>query len=307
MLISIVIPVYQAEKILEELIRRIKAAMEFTLGDYTVVLVDDGSTDDSWNVITKITSSHKNIRAIKLSRNFGQHHAITAGLDHCIGSWVVVMDCDLQDRPEEIKNLYLKACEGFDIVFAKRMVRKDPFFKKKSSALFYRLYSYLTGIKYDGTVANFGIYNQKVIEVLKTMREPLRAFAPMVRWVGFNKAFIEVEHGQRYAGKSTYNYRKVFHLATNIILSYSDKPLKLIIRLGLMISLLSFLIGGYYLVSYFSGKVLVSGYTSIIISIWFLGGLIILNLGVIGLYISKIFTGIKERPLYIIDKKINVD
>jgi dolichol-phosphate mannosyltransferase len=279
--------------------------MKFAYGNYHVVLVDDGSADASWGVIENICSSEKNIRAIKLSRNFGQHHAITAGLDHCTGEWVVVMDCDLQDKPEEIERLYQKAQEGYEIVFARRIHRKDSFSKKLLARIFYKIFSYLTGIKYDGKVGNFGIYSAKVIDTLKKMKEPLRAFSPMVRWVGFSKAFIEVEHGERYNGKSTYNYSKIITLASDIILSYSDKPLRLIVRMGFLISCISFLVGLYYLVQYLSGRILVSGYTSIIISIWFLGGLIILNLGVLGLYISKIFTGIKDRPLYIIDKTIN--
>ncbi len=307
MLFSIVIPVYWADNVLDELLSRLKKSMAFAGVNYQVILVDDGSEDRSWQVIEKICSAEANVAGIKLSRNFGQHHAITAGLDYCTGEWVVVMDCDLQDKPEEIQNLYQKALEGYDIVFARRINRKDAVSKKILSKLFYSIFSYLTGIKYDGTIGNFGIYNAKVIESLKKMREPLRAFSPMVRWVGFNKGFINVEHGERLQGKSTYNYSKVIALASNIILSYSDKPLKLIVRLGFIISFISFLIGIYYFIQYLSGRILVSGYASIIISIWFLGGLIILILGVIGLYISKIFTGIKNRPLYLVDKKINID
>jgi dolichol-phosphate mannosyltransferase len=216
------------------------------------------------------------------------------------------MDCDLQDRPEEIPALYNKAMEGFDIVYAQRINRKDSLVKKIFSKLFYKIYSILAGIEYDGHVANFGIYNKKVISVLRNMREPMRAFSPMVRWVGFNKAFIHVEHGRRFSGKSTYSLNKVFSLAGDIILAYSDKPLKIIIRIGFLISFVSFLIAVYYLITYFAGRILVPGYVSIILSIWFLGGLIILNLGIIGLYISKIFAGIKNRPLYIIDKSINI-
>ncbi|NOT90117.1 glycosyltransferase family 2 protein [Ferruginibacter sp.] len=305
MLISIIIPVYQAENILEELVSRIKKSMKFAQGDYQLVLVDDGSADASWHRIENICATEKNIKAIKLSRNFGQHHAITAGLDHCTGERVVVMDCDLQDNPEEIQRLYQKAQEGFEIVFARRIHRKDSFSKKILSRIFYKLFSYLTGIKYDGKIGNFGIYSMKVIDTLKRMKEPLRAFSPMVRWVGFSKAFIDVEHSERYKGKSTYNYGKIITLASDIILSYSDKPLRLIVRLGFLISCISFFVGIYYFIQYLAGRIFVSGYTSIIISIWFLGGLMILNLGVLGLYISKIFTGIKDRPLYIIDKTIN--
>jgi glycosyltransferase involved in cell wall biosynthesis len=306
MLLSVVIPVYQADEIISELISRIKASLISVSPDYEIILIDDGSTDNSWMAVEKICDVDNRIKAIKLSRNFGQHSAITSGLDFCIGDWIVVMDCDLQDKPEEIPKLWNKAKEGYDIIFARRLNRADSFGKRFYSKLFYRIYSWLTGIKHDGSIANFGLYSRKVIEAVKKMREPLRAFSPMVRWVGFNKAFVNVEHGARHSGKSTYNFNKVFSLGTNIILSYSDKPLKMIIRLGFIISILSFAIAVYYFIAYFTGRILVSGFTTIVLSIWFLGGLIILILGVIGLYISKIFAGIKNRPLYIIDKSINL-
>jgi polyisoprenyl-phosphate glycosyltransferase len=305
MLFSIVIPVYRAAGVVEELLTRIRSAMEFAAGDYQLVLVEDGSPDNTWEIIEQLCKHEKNITAIKLSRNFGQHHAITAGLDHCSGDWVVVMDCDLQDRPEEIVRLYAEAQKGVDIVFARRMNRKDGVIKKIRSKLFYSLFSYLTGIKYDGTVGNFGIYSRKVIESIKSMKEPMRAFAPMVRWVGFSRSFVDVEHAARANGKSSYSFKKVAVLATDIILSYSDKPLRLITRLGFIISFISFAVGTYYFIQYLLGRILVSGYTSIIISIWFLSGLIILNLGILGLYVSKMFAGIKNRPLYIVDKTIN--
>jgi polyisoprenyl-phosphate glycosyltransferase len=306
MLLSIVIPVYQAEEIIEELIGRIKAAVSGMPVNYEVILVEDGSKDASWNKIEKVCAASPEIKGVKLSRNFGQHHAITAGLDICKGDWVIVMDCDLQDRPEEISRLLQKAGEGFDIVFAKRNNRRDPFIKKIFSKFFFLVFSYLTGIKYDATIANFGIYHSKVIDAIKSMKEPMRAFFPMTQWVGFSKTAIEVTHGERFSGKSSYNFRTLLKLASDIILSYSDKPLKIIIRLGFIISLLSFVAAIYTLVKYFNHQIVVSGYTSIIISIWFLGGLIIFILGVIGLYISRIFTGVKNRPLYIVDKYIHV-
>jgi dolichol-phosphate mannosyltransferase len=307
MLLSVVIPVYKAEDIVEELITRVKNALGFTAGSYQVILVDDGSDDNSWLVIENICRSNPEIKGIKLSRNFGQHHAITAGLDHCSGDWVVVMDCDLQDRPEEIYPLYQKAQEGFDIVFAQRNNRTDSFGKKLLSKLFYKLYSYLTGIKYDGTVANFGIYSKQVIDATKEMKEPMRAFSPMVRWVGFKKTSIKVEHGQRFSGKTTYSVTKLVNLALDIVLSYSDKPLKLIVRLGFFIAAMAFAFAVYIFYRYCTGQITVSGYTSIIVSIWFLGGLIIMILGVLGLYVAKIFAGVKNRPLYIVDKMININ
>jgi polyisoprenyl-phosphate glycosyltransferase len=303
--LSIVIPVYQAYNMLNELVNRIISAVGPLVEQYQIILVDDFSTDQTWQKISDICDENSNVIGLKLSRNFGQHYAITAGLDNAIGQWVVVMDCDLQDVPEEIPKLYAKANEGFDIVFARRNNRTDKFLKILFARLFYKVYSYLTGMKNDGSVANFGIYHKKVIDNIRLMREPMRAFFPMVHWVGFKSSYIYVQHGKRLYGKPTYNFRKSSKLASEVMLSYSEKPLRLITQLGFLISLISFFIGFYYLVQYVAGKTLVSGYTSIIISIWFLGGLIILFLGVLGLYISKIFAGIKNRPLYIIDQKIN--
>ena len=226
MILSIVIPVYRAESIINELIYRIKSSVTLNADSYEVVLIDDGSEDNSWKRIEEICITEPNVVAIKLSRNFGQHHAITAGLDFCKGDWVIVMDCDLQDRPEEITRLFQKANEGFDIVFAKRNNRIDSVTKKIFSKFFFWIFSYLTGIKYDSTIANFGIYNAKVIDAIKSMKEPMRAFFPMTHWVGFSTATIEVEHGERFSGKSTYNFGKLFKLAYDIILSYPKKALK---------------------------------------------------------------------------------
>ncbi len=304
MLLSVVIPVYKAQDCIEELLSRCTAAVAFTQGNYELILVDDGSPDNSWKLIEQYCKTQKNITAIKLSRNFGQHHAITAGLDHCNGDWVVVMDCDLQDKPEAIEQLYNEAKKGFDMVLAKRVNRKDSFFKKMQSNFFYKVFSFLTGIKYDGSVGNFGIYSRKVINAVKAMREPMRAFSPMARWTGFSKSYINADHGEskRVNGQSTYTYRKIFTLAFDTILSYSDKPLRLIIGIGFFISLTAVAVAVFYLIHYLNGRILVLGYTSIILSIWFLGGLTIFTLGVLGLYISKIFAGIKNRPLYIIDE-----
>jgi polyisoprenyl-phosphate glycosyltransferase len=305
MLLSIVIPVYQAENILTELISRIKNSVKSIANNYQIILVDDGSRDNSWKIINDICAAEQNIKALKLSRNFGQQHAITAGLDYAEGSWVIVMDCDLQDRPEEITKLYSKAVEGYDIVFAKRINRKDTFLTRLLSKLFYGVYSYLTGVKQDASIANFGIYSNKVIAVIKNMKEPMRAFSSMARWVGFKRTSIEVEHGERFRGKSSNTISKKVNLALDIMLSYSDKPLKLIVGIGFLISMASFIAALSLLYRYIRGEIVVLGYTSIMVSVWLLGGVIIFILGVVGLYIAKIFSGVKDRPLYIVDEKLN--
>lgn len=304
--LSIVIPVYQSAPTLHSLLERVSKACVVVSDSYQIILVDDGSTDESWSIIESLAATNNKITGLKLSRNFGQHHAITAGLDFCYGNWVVVMDCDLQDVPEEIPVLYKKALQGYDIVLARRMQRTDSFFKRKFSKLFFAVFGYFTGIKYDAAIANFGVYSKKVIKVIKNMKEPMRAFFPMVQWVGFSKTTVEVAHGSRHAGKSTYNFRKLFKLAFDILLSYSDKPLRIIVKLGFVIAAISFAAALFTLFRYFNNEITVSGYTSIIISLWFLGGLLIFTLGIIGLYISRIFAGIKNRPLYIIDKSVNI-
>jgi polyisoprenyl-phosphate glycosyltransferase len=300
--ISVISPVYKAEKIIDELVRRLTVELTKITSDYEIILVEDGSLDDSWKKITENATRDRKIRGIKLSRNFGQHHAITAGLDNCSGQWIIIMDCDLQDRPEEIKNLYHKTTEGYDLVFARRIARTDKFFKKMTSQLFYLVFSYLSGIKQDGSIANFGIYSKKAIDAINRMREPMRGFSPMARWIGFKKTAIEVVHGERFEGPTSYNWNKLINFALEIALAYSDKPLKLVVKTGLIISVLSILFAAYNVVAYFNGSIKVIGYASIITSIWFLSGLIILILGVIGLYIGKIFDGIKDRPLYLIDQ-----
>jgi dolichol-phosphate mannosyltransferase len=248
----------------------------------------------------------KRVKGINLSRNFGQHYAITAGLSYAKGEWVVVMDCDLQDRPDEIPNLYKKAMEGWDIVFAQRKERKDGFLKKKLSKLFYYLFSYLTETKQDASVANFGIYNKKVIVAILSMKDQIRFFPTMVQWVGFRKYYLPVKHSERFEGKSSYNFKGLFKLALNSILAFSDKPLRLTVKLGFGITLISLLVMLVYFIMYLTGSIKVLGFTSLIISFWFLSGIIIFILGFVGLYIGKMFEKVKDRPNFIVQEEINI-
>lgn len=305
-LFSIVSPVYRAEAIVPELVRRIRSSIESITQDYEIILVDDGSPDKSWEAITQESKKESRVKGIQLSRNFGQHYAITAGLDHTNGEWVVVMDCDLQDQPENIATLYRKAKEGYDIVMAQREMRADGFGKKFFSKIFYLVFNYLTDMKHDSSIANYGIYSRKVVNAFNQVREPNRSFSLIIRWLGFNKTYIPVLHGSRVSGKTSYTWGKLLGLALNLVAAYSNKPLSLAIRTGFFISLISFIVGFYFLILYFFKSIPIQGYTSTIISIWFLGGLIIFFLGIIGLYISKIFESVKSRPLYLVDKKINL-
>lgn len=302
MKLSIVSPVYRAELVLDELVERISNNIPSAFSSFEIILVDDFSPDKSWQKIVDISSKNSNVRGFKLSRNFGQHYAITAGLNQVSGDYVVVLDCDLQDQPEEIEKLFTESQKGFDIVLARRYERKDSFYKKSVSRLFYKTLSYLTGTKQDATVANFGIYSRQVINEVIKLEEKIKYFPTMVKWVGFSTSYVNVEHASRSEGKSNYNLKKLLNLALDIILAYSDKPLRLIIKFGLSIALISFLMVIYVLFEKFTGKVSVSGYASLIISIWFLSGCLLTTLGVVGLYIGKIFEGVKNRPSYIIEK-----
>ncbi|MDZ7721962.1 MAG: glycosyltransferase family 2 protein [candidate division KSB1 bacterium] len=302
MKITIVSPVYKAEKILSELVQRIEFSITKLTDDYEIILVDDGSPDKSWAVIQQIAKNNTKIKGLKLSRNFGQHYAITAGLDYATGEWIVVMDCDLQDKPEEINKLYNKAQEGYDIVLASRYERKDSFVKRFLSKLFYRTLGYLTGTIQDESIANFGIYNKKVINATQTMRESIRYFPTMIKWVGFKQTKVKVDHSERYQGKTSYDFKRLIILAMDIMLAYSDKPIRLSIIVGLSISFLSFIVAIIYLIKYLSGDVIIMGYTSLIISVWLLAGFIIAILGVVGLYVGKTFEGVKKRPIYIVDE-----
>jgi dolichol-phosphate mannosyltransferase len=263
-------------------------------------MVDDGSPDNAWHIITSLATRDKRVKGIKLSRNFGQHYAITAGLDFAKGRWVVVMDADLQDQPEEIVKLYNKAQEGYDIVVGKRVERKDTFIKKITSKLFFTIYSYLTDTNIDGSISNFGIYSHKVINSLKSFKEHTRSFGLFAIWVGFTRIEIAIEHSNRKKGKSSYSIKKLFTLALDSIISHSDKPLKLFLTSGFMLSFLSFLYAIFLVIQFYIFSIPVTGWTSLMVSIYFLGGIIIACMGIIGLYLNKIYDEAKNRPLYII-------
>jgi glycosyltransferase involved in cell wall biosynthesis len=301
---SIVSPVYRADTMLDELVARIVANVAPITDNFEIILVDDRSPDNSWAGIEKQVSLDPRVKGLRLSRNFGQHRAISAGLDYSRGEWVVVMDCDLQDRPEEIPALLARAREGADMVLARRFQRQDTFFKRLFSQLFYGTLGYLTGSRQDSAIANFGIYHRKVIDAICAMRESARYFPTMARWVGFRVATLNVEHAERAEGTSSYNFKRLINLALDIILAYSDKPLRLTVKAGLVISATSFVGAIYMLIRAMEGKIQVLGYASLIVSIWFFSGLIILIVGVIGLYLGKTFEGVKNRPIYVVDEFI---
>ena len=305
--LSIISPIYKGEKMLEELVSRIEESVETFTNEYEIILVNDCSPDNSWTKINEICSRDKKVKGINLSRNFGQHYAITAGLAESTGEWVTVMDCDLQDRPEEIPNLYNKAQEGFDTVFAQRIERKDKFLKRLSSTLFNATFAFLTDQEQDKTVGNFGIYSRKVINAVLSMGDSVRWFPIMVKWVGFNIGYLPVEHSERAEGKSSYSLRRLLSVASDNMVAFSNKPLRLMLQFGFLVVIISIIIALFYLVRYLSGGIAVDGFTTMVISMWLLGGIMIMLIGMTGIYIGKIFDKTKERPLYIIREKLNME
>ena len=303
--LSIVSPVYRGEKMVSELVRRIVQNIETITPDYEIILVNDASPDNSWSEIVKECSKNAKVKGINLSRNFGQHYAITAGLNYAKGEWVVVMDCDLQDRPEEIPNLYNKALEGYDIVYALRKERVDSFLKKMSSTLFHKVYNALSGIKADKSYANYGIYKKNVIEEYCKMPEYARSFGSLLRYLGFKSIGLQVQQDGRLEGKSSYNLYKLLKLSFDVIVAGSNRPLKIAIIIGFIMSLISLLLAVYNVVAHWVGIISLEGYTSTLFSIWFVGGIILMVLGILGLYIGKIFDQVKRRPLYVVMDKIN--
>jgi len=279
---------------------RLHQALRSITEHYEIVLVFDCSPDDGWERICEECKKDSRVKGIQLSRNFGQHYAITAGLAHVSGEWIVVMDCDLQDRPEEIPNLMNKAMDGYDVVFAQRQQRKDHFFKRMSSKLFYAIFSYMTDSRQDASIANFGIYHLRVVEAILSMKDKVRYFPTMAQWVGFRQASFPVDHGIRESGKTAYSWRRLFMLAFDNMIAFSDKPLHLTVQLGMLLCLLSFGASMYYLLRYLFGGITVNGFASVILSIWFLSGVIIFILGVLGIYLGRVFDQVKNRPSYII-------
>ncbi len=303
-MISIVSPVYRAGEILTTLVEEITKVMNKLEEEYEIILVDDRSPDNSWEMMKSLAVENDNLKIYRLSRNFGQHPTIMAGLSKVKGDWVVVMDCDMQDQPKEIEKLYHKAMEGYDVVQASRVIRKDGKMKKLSSKLFYKVFNYLAGIKINNEIANFGIYNRKVIDSIATIKDHIKFFPLFVNWVGFNAITIPIEHNERSVGGSTYKLSQLISLAFNVIISFSDKPLKLFIGLGTFISCSSMAIGIIVLIRSLQGYIKEPGYASIILSIWFLSGIIIMCIGIVGIYLGKTFNQTKNRPVYIIDEEL---
>lgn len=301
--VSVVVPVYGSDKVLPELFQRTVMALQNITSEFEFIFVNDASPDNAWQVIRELAAKDKRIRGINLSRNFGQYPAITAGLSASRGEWVVVMDCDLQDQPEAIEQMYRKAQEGFFVVVGSRQKRHDSPLRRFVSWGFYTTLSYLTGRHHDGTLTNFGIYHRRVIDAVLSLHDHMRYFSVMVRWVGFRTATVPVEHASRKGGKSGYSLAKLFRLATDIILAYSEKPLRLIVKVGIVVTLVSIIYLAFVLGRvFFAGSA--SSFEILTGSLWLIFGFISTMLGVIALYLGKTFEETKKRPIYIVQEEV---
>ena len=302
--LSIVIPVFNESELIKELVKRVKLNTESITTDYEILLVDDGSNDSTWSEILREANLEKRIRGLKFSRNFGHHYAITAGLHQSSGKWVVVMDGDLQDRPEVIPQLFKKATEGFDVVFVSRQNRPEKLYYRLAQKVFYWLLRNLSGIDFDSRQANFSIINRKVVEAFKSFPENARFYGSTIKWLGFKRTQIFADHGQRFSGRPSYTLRKRIKLATDIILAFSERPLKFAIGLGTLMSLLSFIFIFWILYRVIFLEYIISTLVSLVIVMFFSTGIILIVIGITGIYIGEIFRQVKNRPLYIIEDKI---
>lgn len=305
MKISVVSPVYKAEKIVDELVSRLIGELSKLSDDFEIVLVEDCGGDDSWKRIEENCARDSRVKGVRLSRNFGQHYAITAGLTEAGGDVIVVMDCDLQDDPAHIGRLLEEYRRGFDIVFTRRIGRKHSFFKMITAKIYNSLFALFSDKNYELNVGSMTMFSRRVRDEFIRLKDQDRLYIQLLKWLGFNSTYVPVEHRERYEGKSTYSVSKLFFTAMQGWTSYSDKLLRLSIYSGLLISALSLLVGIYIIVSYFLQS-FQPGWPSLIVAILFSTGLILMSIGIAGIYIGKIFDQTKQRPLFIVDKKLNL-
>ena len=305
--LSIISPVYKAEAIVDELVKRIKEEASEITADFEIILVEDGGPDRSWEKIKKNCEKDQRVKGIKLSRNFGQHYAISAGLEASKGEYVIVMDCDLQDNPKYFRELFKKAEQGVDIVYTIKEERSHGSLKNITANMFYWLFNYLVDNNLQGSdkVGSYSLLTRKVVEAYLSVGDYRKHYLMVLRWLGFNYDFIKIEHAKRFEGKSSYTIKKLINHALDGITSQSDKLLRLTAGFGLILSLISFLAALTIIVLYLV-QPFQAGWPSIMVLILLTGGLIILSVGICGIYIGKIFEQSKNRPLYLIEKKENL-
>ena len=302
--ISIISPVYKADDCILELYRRLVSNVEKITDDFEIIFVEDGGGDNSWGIIKDISESDPRVKGIKLSRNFGVHHAITAGLDIASGDWTIVIECDLQSPPEKIIDLYNKTLEGYDVVIAKFVKRADNIFRRVCSKIFWHSMSFLSGMKLDPQYGVYRIMSKRIVEHFRLFSEQERHFKAIIEWIGVNYATIEMVREERYAGESAFTFSKLVHATFSYIVAYSSKPLMIFMGIGLLSSIGAFIVSIVIFISkLLYGTDWPTGWASLMLSIYFIGGIIITNLGIIGYYVGKNYDETKKRPIYFISEK----
>jgi polyisoprenyl-phosphate glycosyltransferase len=305
--VAVIVPVYAGRPFLRELCARIVTALEPVTAVFSIILVDDRSRDNVWELIQELGRAEPRIRGVQLSRNFGQHHAITAGIDYARARWYVVMDCDLQDAPEDIPLLYNKAQEGFDMVVGIGKREGHSGAKRLASRLFYAVFNRIAGINLEFGVSNFRIFSESVAGGLRQIREQLRCLPATLSFMGFEIAQVETRHYPRSEGKSSYSFRKLSKLALDTILAHSEVPLKVTACLGFVVAAISIVAGLSIVTRTLLFGSSVTGWASLMVSVFFVGGMQIFSIGVVGIYVGKTFEEAKRRPLYFVRDTLNID
>ncbi len=306
--LSIVSPCYGAPTLLRQLVKEITDVVASLVQSYEIILVEDYSPDNSRDIIREICAADPHVKGIFLSRNFGQQSALNAGYDVAQGEYIVTLDCDLQNPPAQIRDLYQKAKEGYDIVFATRKHRPDTFFMTQGSHLFNKLMGFLTDTRQDESVAEFAIFNRKVVKAMASLGDYHRYYPLMTQWVGFKTAKVDVEHAVRNDGKkSSYSMKKRIALAVTTAVSFSTKSLRLIVYFGIVITFFAILAATALVIKTLVMDTQVSGWVTLFVSMWFIAGIMIMIMGIIAVYIGSIFDEVKHRPSYIISERLNAE
>lgn len=301
-IISIIAPCYNEEETIEPFLRRIEEILTQINEPYEIVFINDGSKDNTLNVLLNAKQNFKNIRIINFSRNFGKEAALTAGLDKARGEAAIPIDVDLQDPPELIKELVARWREGYDVVLAKRVDRtSDSFAKRVSADLFYKLNGKISNVDIPNNVGDFRLMSKRVVEALKQLPENQRFMKGLFAWVGFKTVVIEYVREKREAGQSSFNGWKLWNFALDGITSFSTLPLRIWLYIGALVSFLSFLYGSFIILKTLIFGVDLPGYASLAVIMLFLGGIQLIGIGILGEYIGRIYSESKRRPSYIIE------
>ena len=300
--ISIIAPCYNEEETIEPFLRRIEEILTQINEPYEIVFINDGSKDNTLNILLNAKQNFKNIRIINFSRNFGKEAALTAGLDKARGEAAIPIDVDLQDPPELIKELVARWREGYDVVLAKRADRtSDSFAKRVSADLFYKLNGKISNVDIPNNVGDFRLMSKRVVEALKQLPENQRFMKGLFAWVGFKTTVIEYAREKREAGQSSFNGWKLWNFALDGITSFSTLPLRIWLYIGALVSFLSFLYGSFIILKTLIFGVDLPGYASLAVIMLFLGGIQLIGIGILGEYIGRIYSESKRRPSYIIE------